>query len=161
MKVAGALVTSVMVWRTISDTLIPDCVYAFKFCSLVYPVKPPLSLKSLMASIQTTFLMRPIFIWVQSYHHQNTKNQSQSTTERDRHHITVTVDMNQQLVDFYEGVKLTWVLVSSRIQNQKPVSNVKHDNGALSRPELRYFELSFDKKHREMALNSYLPYIFQ
>lgn len=66
--------------------------------------------------------------------------------------IAVTIDLNQNLVDFYKGVRLNWVLVSS------PVLESDSKKG-LSRSELRFFKLIFHYKCREMVLNSYLPYI--
>ncbi|XP_050214244.1 AAA-ATPase At3g50940 [Mercurialis annua] len=74
--------------------------------------------------------------------------------------LAVTIDTDQELVDVFKGVKLRWILASSHIENHLP-SNKKSNGGAFSKSELRYFELSFHKKHRNMVLSSYLPYILQ
>ncbi|EEF52613.1 AAA-ATPase At3g50940 [Ricinus communis] len=74
--------------------------------------------------------------------------------------LAVTIDTDQELVDMFQGVKLKWVLVSSHIESH--VASNKTSNGsAFSRSELRYFELSFHKKHRDMVLSCYLPYILK
>ncbi|XP_065847759.1 AAA-ATPase At3g50940-like [Euphorbia lathyris] len=72
--------------------------------------------------------------------------------------LQVTIDRDQQLVEVFEGVKFNWVLVSHNTENLVTLDK-KHNHGAFLRSEVRYFELSFHEKHREMVLCSYLPYI--
>ncbi|WCJ35221.1 P-loop containing nucleoside triphosphate hydrolases superfamily protein [Euphorbia peplus] len=73
--------------------------------------------------------------------------------------LLVSIDRDQELVEFFQGVKLNWLLVSR--DSEKPVhfDTKKRNNGAFLRSEVRYFELSFKKKHKDMVLSSYLPYI--
>ncbi|OMO71332.1 hypothetical protein COLO4_28294 [Corchorus olitorius] len=75
--------------------------------------------------------------------------------------LRLTTDNNQELIDVFKGVKLKWVLLSSRIQ--KSVSNKRNSSSGsgISKEETWYFELSFHKKHREIVLSSYLPYVLQ
>ncbi|XP_041018951.1 protein HYPER-SENSITIVITY-RELATED 4-like [Juglans microcarpa x Juglans regia] len=73
--------------------------------------------------------------------------------------LAVAIDTDQEVIDFYKGVKFEWVLASWRID--MPDSNKKSNQNALSRPELRRFKLRFHKQHRDMALSSYLPHILQ
>ncbi|KAJ4824560.1 hypothetical protein Tsubulata_033791 [Turnera subulata] len=75
--------------------------------------------------------------------------------------LIVAIDKNQELVDVFMGVKLKWVLVSSRVQGPAAASNRKHNDSAFAQSEFRYFELSFPKKHRDTVLKYYLPYILQ
>lgn len=70
--------------------------------------------------------------------------------------LQVTVDKNQEILEFFEGVELKWVLHCTPI-NQP----VKANTRGKPRTELRYFELSFHKKHKEMVLKTYLPYILK
>ncbi|XP_028766558.1 AAA-ATPase At3g50940-like [Neltuma alba] len=76
-------------------------------------------------------------------------------------HLTVSMDKNQEFYDSYEGVTFKWVLISTH--NDHPVSNTKRrgDHSAIDRSEIRQFLLSFHKRHRDMVLTSYLPYILQ
>ncbi|PWA45167.1 AAA+ ATPase domain-containing protein [Artemisia annua] len=65
--------------------------------------------------------------------------------------FTVTVDRNQVIVDVFQNVKCKWVLQSERVE-------VGHNSNA--RPcEVKYFELSFHKKHKETMLKKYLGYV--
>ena len=73
--------------------------------------------------------------------------------------LAVTIDKGEELVDIYNGVKFKWVLVSSR--NDKPVSNTRSNQQGFAASETRHFELSFHKKHRDMVLRYYLPYVLE
>ncbi|KAM2995027.1 hypothetical protein FF2_042038 [Malus domestica] len=66
----------------------------------------------------------------------------------------ITIDKNQGTVDSFNGVDFKWVLIST----EKPNNNRGGEN---SQSEFRLLELSFHKKHRDMVLRSYLPYILQ
>ncbi|XP_028087978.1 AAA-ATPase At3g50940-like [Camellia sinensis] len=68
--------------------------------------------------------------------------------------LSVTVDRNQDIVDLFQNVKLKWILQSTAIKS----SSSKADN---ARTELRFFELSFHKKHKDMVLNVYLNHILE
>ncbi|KAF8050669.1 hypothetical protein N665_1909s0004 [Sinapis alba] len=63
----------------------------------------------------------------------------------------VTVERDEQVVDVFSGVQFQWVLRSHHVvtenQNSKSSSNV------------RSFELSFDKRFKDIALESYLPFM--
>ncbi|KAI6688276.1 hypothetical protein NL676_025104 [Syzygium grande] len=74
--------------------------------------------------------------------------------------LVVRMDTDQELVDSFMGAELRWVLMSSTHENSVPESKVSRDRGA-SKAETKYFELSFHKKHREMVLKSYLPWILR
>lgn len=65
--------------------------------------------------------------------------------------LSVTVDKNQEIVDFHGKVHFKWILHSATVKQ-----TVKNDN---SRSELQYFELGFNKKHKDYALKVYLPYV--
>ncbi|KAI5656094.1 hypothetical protein M9H77_24887 [Catharanthus roseus] len=71
--------------------------------------------------------------------------------------LSVTVDKNEEIVDLFRGgsVKLKWVLQFEAIKQ------ISKGDGRLgnSKTEFRYFELSFHKKHKDLVLNDYLPYI--
>ncbi|XP_075484337.1 AAA-ATPase At3g50940-like [Primulina tabacum] len=70
--------------------------------------------------------------------------------------LSVTVDNNQEIIDFHDGVKLQWILLSSSIK--RATQGNKNGN---QKTELRYFELSFHKKFKDTVLKVYLPYILR
>ncbi|KAK4768675.1 hypothetical protein SAY87_003816 [Trapa incisa] len=74
--------------------------------------------------------------------------------------LVVTIDRGQELIDTFNGVKLKWVFVwgpaGSRPSPQK--SDGKY---SAARPEPRHFELRFPKRHRNLVLQFYLPWILR
>nr|GMC56069.1 AAA-ATPase At3g50940-like [Ipomoea batatas] len=70
--------------------------------------------------------------------------------------LIVTVDRNQEIVDFYNKVKMVWELKSTAIQQIG-----KGDRNGNSKTEQRYFELSFHNKYKDIVLRAYLPYILR
>ncbi|KAI6671438.1 hypothetical protein NL676_006323 [Syzygium grande] len=69
--------------------------------------------------------------------------------------LTLAMGRNQVLVDTFGGIKLKWVFASRRVYS---------GNRGLNSPgshEVQYFELTFHKKHEELARKSYLPFRHQ
>ncbi|KAG8377826.1 hypothetical protein BUALT_Bualt08G0074000 [Buddleja alternifolia] len=70
--------------------------------------------------------------------------------------LSITVDQNQEIVDFHGGIRLKWILQSSAVK--QPIKGSKSGN---HRTELRFFELSFHKKYKDAVLKVYLPYVLR
>ncbi|XP_040987593.1 AAA-ATPase At3g50940-like [Juglans microcarpa x Juglans regia] len=73
--------------------------------------------------------------------------------------LTVTADRDEEIVDVYEDLQVSWILVCTEIESSGTRSG--GDNNSFSRLERKAFELKFHQKHREKVLNSYLPYILE
>ncbi|KAG2677731.1 hypothetical protein I3843_12G112800 [Carya illinoinensis] len=76
--------------------------------------------------------------------------------------LAVTVDRDEEIVDVYEDVPLIWTLVCKEDESfgsRNFRSRNWDDRNASLRSEVRSYEINFHQKHREMVLNSYLPYI--
>lgn len=74
--------------------------------------------------------------------------------------INVSMEKNEEIIDFFEGVKLQWKLVSTQISS-KYIDGPGSEYGSTLKSELRYLELSFHKKHKDLVLGSYLPYVLE
>ncbi|XP_020959307.1 AAA-ATPase At3g50940-like isoform X2 [Arachis ipaensis] len=74
--------------------------------------------------------------------------------------LQVCMDKDQELCDYYKNVKLKWVLVSM-INNNVSSNNLNKKRDHSVSYEVRYFEVTFHKKHLDMVLGSYFPYILQ
>lgn len=76
--------------------------------------------------------------------------------------ISVSIERNQEIIDSFNGVVLKWKLVSVQVPS-KYIANPGYSDPyhSVSKSELRYYELSFNKKHKEMVFNSYLPYVVE
>ncbi|KAF8405268.1 hypothetical protein HHK36_010169 [Tetracentron sinense] len=73
--------------------------------------------------------------------------------------ITVTMERNEEIVDVFDGVQFKWIFVCRQIESK--YFNNPGDLNSTLRSEIRYFELTFHKKHKEKAVSSYLPYILK
>ncbi|XP_031387521.1 AAA-ATPase At3g50940-like [Punica granatum] len=79
--------------------------------------------------------------------------------------FAVAVDVNEEVIDVFEKVMLRWGLVSMEVQS----SSMGHFRGgpglgnlnAALRSEVRSYELTFHKKHKDMVFNSYLPFVMK
>ncbi|KAI6671437.1 hypothetical protein NL676_006322 [Syzygium grande] len=71
-------------------------------------------------------------------------------------HFALAVDQNQAVVDTFRGVELKWVFTSSQVGSGY---RVHHGRNSTVQHEVQYFELTFHKKHREMVVESYLPFV--
>ncbi|CAL1384159.1 unnamed protein product [Linum trigynum] len=71
--------------------------------------------------------------------------------------LDVTVDQHQELVDSFGGATMKWNLSSN--PNFTPAYSTSGFTVGLQPSEIRFFELTFHKKHRELVLGSYLPHI--
>ncbi|KAK9059007.1 hypothetical protein SSX86_021626 [Deinandra increscens subsp. villosa] len=77
--------------------------------------------------------------------------------------INVAMEINDEFVDVYNGVKFKWCLVSKK-QPTREYHNHNHNydnmNGSsTTTTDLRSFELTFHRKHKDVALNEYFPFI--
>lgn len=71
--------------------------------------------------------------------------------------IQVAVDQNEEMVDDFEGVKFKWVLQCHLVEanmgmhNRRAMGSTHH--------ELRAYNLTFHKKHKDFALEKYLSHV--
>ncbi|KAL8193168.1 hypothetical protein R6Q57_027072 [Mikania cordata] len=79
------------------------------------------------------------------------------TKNPNEHQFNVAMEINEEYTDVYNGVKFNWSLVSKK--NPTREYYTYDENGGSSRSDLRSLELTFHRKHKDLALNSYLPYI--
>lgn len=73
--------------------------------------------------------------------------------------FVITMESNEEVVDVFNGVKFNWVLVTRQVESYN-FHNPRDLNSTL-RSEVRSFELSFHKKHRDLVLSRYLPHILE
>ncbi|XP_010503768.1 PREDICTED: AAA-ATPase At3g50940-like [Camelina sativa] len=74
-------------------------------------------------------------------------------------HYSVSVERDEQVVDTFDGVKLSWILVCRHV-DKKDFRNPRDLNSTL-RSEVRSYELSFRKKFKNVVLESYLPFVVE
>ncbi|XWS54937.1 hypothetical protein CRYUN_Cryun10bG0132400 [Craigia yunnanensis] len=70
--------------------------------------------------------------------------------------IAVSMAKNHETIDTFDGVQFKWRQVTRQVDS-KHIAFQGHSSKVRS--EIRSFELTFHKKHKEKVLNSYLPFI--
>ncbi|KAG9142633.1 hypothetical protein Leryth_020652 [Lithospermum erythrorhizon] len=71
--------------------------------------------------------------------------------------FNISMEKNQEVVDLYKGVKLKWQWICNRFES-KHFYNPRDMNSTL-KSEVRSFELTFNKKYKDLVINSYLPHV--
>lgn len=71
--------------------------------------------------------------------------------------FTLTMERDQLVTDYFNGVKLKWILFSRRVENLRNNSDVT----VPVKSEVRSLELTFNRKYKEMVLKSYIPFILE
>ncbi|KAK9071422.1 hypothetical protein SSX86_009991 [Deinandra increscens subsp. villosa] len=69
----------------------------------------------------------------------------------------VAMEINESFTDVYNGVKFYWSLVAKREPSREYYSH--DENGSSTRSDQRSLELTFHRKHRDLALDEYLPFV--
>ncbi|KAK9948548.1 hypothetical protein M0R45_004117 [Rubus argutus] len=62
--------------------------------------------------------------------------------------LSINIDRDQEIIDFFDGIRLKWCYVCAEEKNNGSGNDEKHQ-----------FELTFLKKHRAKVIDSYLPYL--
>ncbi|KAL9418141.1 hypothetical protein AB3S75_041040 [Citrus x aurantiifolia] len=73
--------------------------------------------------------------------------------------MSISMAKNQVIVDHFDGVKLKWKQVTRQVESTQYVSYTGQSTKMQS--EIRYFNLTFHKQHKDKVLNSYFPYILR
>ncbi|KAI3722812.1 hypothetical protein L2E82_33918 [Cichorium intybus] len=73
--------------------------------------------------------------------------------------VAVAMEVNEEFIDYYNGVKLHW----SSVSKNKPTREYHtHDDGKYSsHSDLRSLELTFHREHKDLVLNEYLPFVIK
>ncbi|XP_021738646.1 AAA-ATPase At3g50940-like [Chenopodium quinoa] len=63
--------------------------------------------------------------------------------------IHFSLDKNQEVIDMFNGVKLTWKKVTKQVKTKR------------ANYEIQYYNLSFHKKHKDMVFTTYFKHILE
>ncbi|KAJ0646036.1 putative ATPase, AAA-type, core, AAA-type ATPase domain-containing protein [Helianthus annuus] len=71
---------------------------------------------------------------------------------------TMSLETSKSFTDTIKGVKMKWFLASKKTPMTRVYYN-EDDSGSSSRSDQGSFELTFHRKHKDMVLKEYLPFI--
>lgn len=74
--------------------------------------------------------------------------------------LSFGADRDEEVTDDFEGVRVTWKLTCIRVDSSSSRTRYTNMSSSLM-SEVRSYELSFHKKHKEKMFNSYLPYVLE
>ncbi|AES66663.1 AAA-ATPase At3g50940 [Medicago truncatula] len=76
----------------------------------------------------------------------------------DHKKLSFNIDRGEEVSDDFEGIRVKWKLICI----QEDGSRIRHnDMYASSMSEIRSYELTFHKKHKNKIIDSYLPYVME
>ncbi|XP_045802793.1 AAA-ATPase At3g50940-like [Trifolium pratense] len=74
----------------------------------------------------------------------------------DHKNLSFNIDRNEEVSDNFEGISVKWKLICIEVDS----SRIRHyDNDSSPMSEIRSYELTFHKKHKNKIFDSYLPYV--
>ncbi|AES66638.1 putative ATPase, AAA-type, core, AAA-type ATPase domain-containing protein [Medicago truncatula] len=81
-----------------------------------------------------------------------------ATKSMEHKKLSFNLDRDEEVSDVFEGVSVKWKLICIQVDS----SRVRHfDRGSSPVSEIRSYELTFHKKHKNKIIDSYLPYVME
>ncbi|KAE8675757.1 Mitochondrial chaperone BCS1-like protein [Hibiscus syriacus] len=140
---------SIMLVRSMANELIPHPLRSYLLKTCRYFFSPLSSALTLAIDERCGMAKNQVFegakLYLSTRISPKTERLKVSKT-RKQNHITIAIDKGETVVDRFEDVRLTWRFACA--EGEKPPHGEK-----------RYFELIFNKKHKDKVLNFYLPYV--
>lgn len=154
---AASVAASVMLVRSVMNELVPYEVRDVLFSGLGYLRSQISSQHTIIIEETEGWSHNHVYNAVRAYLATRINNNMQrlrvSSMDESSEKMVVTMEEGEELVDMHEGTEFKWCLISRSIS-----ADPNNGNGSGQR-EVRSYELSFHRKHKEKALKSYLPFI--
>jgi chaperone BCS1 len=155
----ASMAASVMLFRSMANELIPYPIRTFIFTTIRSLFSSNSIQLTLIFDESTGMARNQVFeaseVYLCTKISPNTERLKVSKTPKEKT-LTIRLEKGEKIVDVYEGIELKWMFVCAEPEKQNP-----NDNFPSSRNEKRYFQLSFNKRHKDFVLNNYLPSIIE
>ncbi|XVF17941.1 hypothetical protein REPUB_Repub10bG0168300 [Reevesia pubescens] len=155
----ASMTASIMLFRSMANDLIPCPIRNYLFSTMRYFFKPRTQILTLVIEESNGMAMNQVYdaseIYLCTRISPNTERLKISKTPKEKN-LTIRLEKGEKIVDFYEGVELKWRFVCADAEKSK-----NPNDPFPARAEKRSFELSFHKKHKDIVLNSYVPYLLE
>ncbi|KAI3798867.1 hypothetical protein L1987_34151 [Smallanthus sonchifolius] len=86
-------------------------------------------------------------------------NRLKVTKNPSHKNINVAMEINDECIDIFNGVKFKWSMVSKELPTTEYHDYDYMSGGYVNRSDKRSLELTFNRKHKDLALNDYLRFI--
>ena len=158
----ASMTASIMLLRSMANELIPQPIRGYLHNAFRYFIKPRSHVLTLIIEESTGIARNQVYDAAEAYlstivSPDNERLKICKSPKEKK--LTIRLEKGERVVDFYDGVCLKWRFICAESEKNSP--NDHHNSNISIRSEKRYFELSFHKKHKEMVLESYLPFILE
>ncbi|XP_031371758.1 AAA-ATPase At5g17750-like [Punica granatum] len=151
---------SMMLVRTMVNDIIPRPVQAYLWQAIrrLFKANPPVQEHLTLVVEEYFHGQNEIFdaaeIYLRSKIDANTDRLKISKSSDEG--VLVSFAKDETILDTFDGVELEWKFVTVTTPHQRRGS---YDEGEESQEQ--YFELSFDKKHKDKIIGSYVPFVIE
>ncbi|XP_061368091.1 AAA-ATPase At5g17760-like [Gastrolobium bilobum] len=153
----ASMSASVMLLRSMFNEFVPQPIRGHLSNAFRYLIKPRSSTLTLIIEESSGIARNQVYDAAEAYLSTKVSPENErlkiSKSPKEKN-LTIRLEKGEKLTDSYDGVSLKWGFECKEQDNNN--SSNDHD-----RSEKRYFRLSFHKKHKEMVLESYLPFILE
>ncbi|OMO84476.1 hypothetical protein COLO4_22026 [Corchorus olitorius] len=161
---AASLAASVMLFRSMAQELLPDDTKEYVFYGVRKIFNRFSSAITIVIDEYSGLASNEVYeaaeIYLGSKISPYSSQRFKVSKPENEKELVVTMDRNEEMVDTYNGVKFKWVLRCIEVKSIKHFYDAQ-DLSSSMRSEIRYFELTFSRKHKDMVLKSYLPHIVE
>ncbi|CAI9276514.1 unnamed protein product [Lactuca saligna] len=166
----ASMSTSIMLFRTMFDQLFPRQLRRYVVDAVRFYWKPKSSKLTLVFEEKDGMSMNHMFEAAEAFLCSRINPDSERlriTKSVKENHINIKFADSEEVVDSFEGIKLTWKYVRHQPQpsggggDDSGYGGGKNSSGGSFSLERKYIELKFDKKYKETIITSYLPLIIK
>ncbi|XP_011088431.1 AAA-ATPase At3g50940-like [Sesamum indicum] len=158
---AASLAASAMVIRSIARDLIPYEFQQYVYLSIHSFFKSFSSEITLIieesSGLSTNQIYKAAEIYLGTKISPNT-NKFMVTMPKMESKISTSMAKNQEIIDEFKGVSFKWRQITRQVESSRPTS---HPGQYVHQQEVRYFQVRFHKKHKQMVFDSYFPYVLR
>ncbi|KAL0422782.1 UNVERIFIED_CONTAM: protein HYPER-SENSITIVITY-RELATED 4 [Sesamum latifolium] len=158
---AASLAASAMVIRSIARDLIPYEFQQYVYLSIHSFFKSFSSEITLIieesSGLSTNQIYKAAEIYLGTKISPNT-NKFMVTMPKMESKISTSMAKNQEIIDEFKGVSFKWRQITRQVESTRSTS---HPGQYIHQQEVRYFEVCFHKKHKQMVFESYFPYVLR
>lgn len=156
----ASMTATIMLLRSMANELIPQPIRSHLFNAFRYLIKPRSTSLTLIIEESSGIARNQVYDAAEAYLSTKVSPDNErlkiSKSPKEKK-LTIRLEKGEKLVDSFDGVCLKWRFICAESEKNSP----NDSNNNSIRSEKRYFELSFHKKHKEIVLNTYLPFILE
>ncbi|KAL5752605.1 hypothetical protein ACOSQ2_023112 [Xanthoceras sorbifolium] len=154
----ASMTASVMLVRTMINDLVPHPVRFYALSVFRHFFKPRTGQLTLVIEENNSITRNQIYdaaeVYLSTKVSPNTERLRICKTPKEKN-VTIRLEKDEKIIDCFQGAELKWRFVHSEAEKNHPGDMYP------SRSERRLFELTFHRKHKDIVLDSYVPFLLE